>query len=62
MRPQFAFQYGLLVGTETQITDAGWEHLKGLSKLDAVNLSGTEVTYDGVGELEQSVPNCKIWL
>ena len=44
----------------TNVTDAGLEHLTGLSNLEALDLTGTRVTAEGVKKLQQALPNCKI--
>ena len=44
----------------TQITDAGMVRLKGLTKLDELNLEETQVTDTGIAELQQALPNCDI--
>jgi hypothetical protein len=43
------------------VTDAGLVHLKGLTKLRALKLNGTNVTAGGVKQLQQALPNCKIY-
>ena len=44
----------------SQLTDAGLVHLKGLTKLKLLVVSGTRVTNRGVAELKKALPNCKI--
>ena len=44
----------------TQITDAGLEHLRGLTQLRTVDLRNTQVTDKGVNELKKALPNCEI--
>ena len=46
--------------TGTDVTDAGLERLKGLSKLQRLKLQGTAVTEEGVKKLQESLPECKI--
>jgi len=41
----------------TQVTDAGLQHLKGLTALQWLNLAGTKVTDAGVEQLKKSLPN-----
>jgi hypothetical protein len=41
-------------------TDAGLANLKGLTKLQSLNLWGTQVTDAGVKKLRRALPNCKI--
>jgi hypothetical protein len=43
-----------------QITDAGFDHLKGLTNLTDLYLLGTQVTDAGVAELKKALPNCEI--
>ena len=42
------------------MTDAGLEHLKGLRKLQKLNLEETKVTSTGVNELTKALPNLKV--
>ena len=44
----------------TNITDAGLEHLKGLTNLEELDLRWTKVTDAGVAKLQQALPNCEI--
>ena len=46
--------------SDTQVTDAGLTHLKGLSRLTYLNLKGTKVTIQGIKELQEALPNCDI--
>ncbi|MCY2990029.1 MAG: hypothetical protein NTY19_19470 [Planctomycetota bacterium] len=45
---------------DTQVTDAGLEHLRGLTQLIFLDLANTQVTDKGVAELQKALPNCKI--
>ena len=42
------------------MTDAGLEHLKGLTKLQSLDLRNTQVTDAGVKGLQKALPKCKI--
>jgi hypothetical protein len=42
------------------VTDAGLVHLKGLTKLEKLVLSGTMVTDAGAKDLQAALPKCKI--
>ena len=44
----------------TQITDAGLEHLEGLTKLEWLSLIDTQVTPEGVKKLKKALPECVI--
>ena len=44
----------------TQVTDAGLEHLKGLTNLQLLWIAKTQVTDEGVKKLQQALPNCEI--
>jgi Leucine-rich repeat (LRR) protein len=46
---------------DTQVTDAGLEHLKGLPNLSVLSLQGTQVTDAGVNELKGSLPGLTIY-
>ena len=46
--------------TNTQVTDAGLGHLKGLAKLQELNLMLTQVTDAGVDDLQKALPKCRI--
>jgi hypothetical protein len=41
-------------------SDAGLKHLAGLSNLTQLDLTGTQVTADGVAGLQKALPKCKI--
>jgi hypothetical protein len=43
----------------TRVSDAGLKHLAGLSSLKELDLTGTQVTADGVAALHKALPNCK---
>ena len=43
----------------TKITGAGLMHLRELSNLQQLGLSGTQVTDAGVAELQEVLPNSK---
>jgi hypothetical protein len=45
---------------DTNITDAGLEHLKGLKRLTHVDLHNTQVTYAGVSALRAALPAANI--
>ncbi len=42
------------------ITDAGLEHLKGLTNLELLVLGDTQVTDEGIKKLREALPNCNI--
>ena len=42
------------------MTDAGLEHLRGLTKLQSLNLEGTLVTAAGVKKLQNALAKCAI--
>jgi len=44
----------------TQVSDGGLVHLKGLTKLEKLYLRGTSVSKAGLTELKQALPNCVI--
>jgi hypothetical protein len=44
----------------SNISDAGLNHLEGLTQLRILNLRGTKVTDAGVNELQDALPNLKI--
>jgi hypothetical protein len=50
----------LLYIFDTQITDAGLEHLKGLPRLGFLVLNQTRVTENGIQRFRQVLPKCKI--
>ena len=43
--------------TNTQVTDAGLEQLKGMTKLRVLQLGGTRVTEAGVAKLQKALPS-----
>ena len=47
-----------LVGT--QVTNAAVPHLKQFTRLRFLDVSGTEITDDGIAELQKALPNCRI--
>ena len=46
--------------SDTQVTDAGLEHLRGLTGMLSLNLSRTRVTDEGVAELQKALPRLRI--
>jgi internalin A len=44
----------------TNVSDAGLEHLKGLSKLQILDVKNTKVTHAGAQELRKALPKLKI--
>jgi len=45
---------------DTEVSDAGLEHLKGMTQLQFLDVLFTRVTLHGVGKLQQALPNCRI--
>jgi hypothetical protein len=45
----------------TKVTDAGLKYLYGLKKLSDIHLPNTQVTSDGIRELQNALPNTKIY-
>ncbi|HVW35760.1 MAG TPA: hypothetical protein VHB99_00595 [Pirellulales bacterium] len=45
---------------DTRITNGGVRHLKRLTKLRFLSLTGTGITPEGVRDLRQALPNCRI--
>ena len=50
---------GVSLSNKKDLTDAGLVHLKGLTKLEDLNLIGTQVTAAGVAELKKALPKCR---
>ena len=48
------------VGRCTQVTDAGVEHLKGLTRLQKLHLMCTQVTDAGADDLQTTLPALRI--
>jgi hypothetical protein len=46
-----------LIGS--QVTDAGLAHLQGLTGLERLDVEATQVTYAGLVQFRQALPNCK---
>ena len=46
--------------TDTDVTDAGLVHLKGMTNLQTLNLRKTKVTTAGVADLQSALPKCGI--
>ena len=44
----------------TRVTDEGLEHLYGLKSLTRVTLNNTQVTQQGVADLQAALPDCSI--
>jgi hypothetical protein len=42
------------------VTDAGLEHLQGLSNLKMLNARGTRVTKEGADKLKQKIPDLQV--
>jgi hypothetical protein len=46
--------------SDTGVTDAGLDNLCGLTRLETLRLSGTQVTEAGITNLRNALPNCEI--
>jgi hypothetical protein len=58
---QVRYEWGYVVKVSgDNLTDGGLEHLKGLTNLQKMSFSNTGVTDEGVKNLQQALPNCKI--
>ena len=44
----------------TRITHAGLEHLKGFTIIKTLDLTGAQITDEGIKKPEQALPNCEI--
>jgi hypothetical protein len=53
-------QLQTLVLGRTELTNAGLEHLKGLSHLEELFLGGTKITEAGIDDLKKSLPHCNL--
>ena len=42
------------------MTDAGLQHLKGLTNLQTLELDNTQVTATGLTDLRKALPDCQI--
>jgi len=43
------------------VTDARLKHLAGMKKMEVLLLNKTQVTAEGVAELQKALPNCNIY-
>ena len=50
----------VLALSNSQVSDAGLEHLKGLKNLEVLTLHNTQVTDAGVADLQQALPQLRI--
>ena len=48
------------IARDTEVTDAGLEHLQSLTSLQRLDLRNTQVTDEGVKKLQAALPNCEI--
>ena len=46
--------------SDTQVTDNGLKHFRGLQNLGILMLHDTHVTAQGINELQEALPNCEI--
>ena len=49
-----------LVNGSERLPDAGLVHLKGMTRLEGLNLYGTQVSDAGIAELKQALPGGQI--
>ncbi|MCH8047578.1 MAG: hypothetical protein IID44_28110 [Planctomycetes bacterium] len=59
-RESWNLSVGTLDLSGTNVTDAGLQHLKGLKNLRELFLDETDVTDEGVKELQRALPTCRI--
>ncbi len=44
----------------TKVSDAGLKYFSGMSSLELLSLEGTQISDEGLGKLQQALPDCGI--